>query len=470
MQSSRPLNARQTVYHGGMDILENVLGAIGDTPLIRLNRVTQGCLATVVAKLEPLNPGGSVKDRPALHMIADAEARGLLRPGGTIVEPTSGNTGVGLAMAAAIKGYRCVFVMPDKMSQEKRDLLRAYGAEVVITPTAVPPDHPESYYSVANRLTSEIHGAFQPNQFQNPRNPEAHHRTTGPEIWRQTEGRLDAFVASMGTGGTISGTARYLKERNPDLLVVGADPEGSIYSGDTPKPYKVEGIGEDFIPGTIDLKLIDRMERVSDKESFTLARRLAREEGILVGGSSGTALAAALRVARELPAGALVVVLFPDSGRGYLSKIFNDDWMRENGFLDAATPRQRVADVMRGKVRSELVAVAPQDSIASAVDILRKYGISQLPVIDCHQVVGSLQEAQLLKIIFEGSPLSRHVGEIMGRPFPVVDDHEEIQGVYRALLGGASAVVVASEGMPSGVLTKIDLIEFLAGKERLVSR
>ena len=318
-----------------MEYLDNLLAAIGHTPLLRLNRVTSQLASTVLAKLEPLNPGGSVKDRPALAMIEEAERRGLLLPGGTIVEPTSGNTGVGLAIAAAIKGYRCIFVMPDKMSQEKRELLRAYGAQVVITPSSVAPTHPESYYSVAARLTREIPGAFSPNQFDNPKNPEAHYLTTGPEIWAQTDGKLAAFVAGAGTGGTVSGTARFLKEKNPHVLIVGVDPEGSIYSGDTPRPYQLEGVGEDFVPPSMDMSAIDRWERVSDGEAFLMTRRLAREEGLLVGGSSGMAVVAALRVARSLPEDSIVVVLLPDSGRGYLSKIFNDEWMAQHGFLEA---------------------------------------------------------------------------------------------------------------------------------------
>ncbi|MBV8087505.1 MAG: cystathionine beta-synthase, partial [Chloroflexi bacterium] len=317
-----------------MQVYNNVLELIGNTPLVKLNSVTAGIKATVLAKAEFLNPGGSVKDRIGIRMIADAERRGLLKPGGTIVEPTSGNTGVGLALVAALRGYRTVFVMPDKMSEEKIRLLRAFGAEVVITPTAVPKDSPESYYSVADRLSREIPGAFQPNQYANMMNPQAHYETTGPEIWEQTHGQVDVFVAGMGTGGTISGVARYLKERNPMVKIVGADPEGSLYSSPTDHPYKVEGIGEDFIPATIDLALVDEIVQVTDKECFQWTRRLAREEGLLVGGSSGAALAAALRVAQRLPAGKVVVVLLPDSGRSYLSKIFSDDWMRENGFLE----------------------------------------------------------------------------------------------------------------------------------------
>src|SRR2546427_2820116 len=385
-----------------MDLAPDILAVVGNTPLVRLSRIGRGLKPTLVGKLEHLNPGGSIKDRIGLRMIEDAERRGLLKPGGTIVEPTSGNTGVGLAMAAAIKGYRVICTMADKQSQEKRDLLRAYGAEVVVCPSAVPPESPDSYYKVAGRLSRDSPGAFQPHQYYNAMNPESHYRTTGPEIWRQTEGRITHLVAGVGTGGTGTGAGRFLKEQNKSIVIVGADPEGSLYTGDI-HPYKTEGIGEDFYPGTFDAAIVDRWVRVSDRDSFLTARRLTREEGILVGGSSGTALFAALEIAKDLDASALIVVLFADSGRSYLSKIYNDEWMRQNGFLARYPVHATVLDVVKDRMGTPgLIVVSKSETVRSAIDMMQRYGISQIPVVadgdasKLADIVGSVQEKTML--------------------------------------------------------------------------
>jgi cystathionine beta-synthase len=452
-----------------MEILDSILDTVGHTPLIRLHRVTAGLKPTIVAKVETLNPGGSVKDRIGLRMIEAAERAGLLRKGGTIIEPTSGNTGHALAIAAAIKGYRMIFVLADKQSAEKISLLKAYGADVVVCPTAVPRESPESYYSVAERLSKEIPGAFQPNQYFNPENPQAHYETTGPELWEQTEGRIDVFVCGMGTGGTITGASRYLKERKPGMLTVGADPEGSLYSGAI-GPYKVEGIGEDFIPGTMDLSVVDRIVRVSDRDSFTLARRLTREEGILVGGSAGTALYAALEVARDLPEDRLVVVLLPDTGRNYLSKIYSDDWMRQYGFL-GRFPRHRVRSVLAVGQRNlpKLVAISSKEKVGRAIDMMQEYGISQMPVTEDGQVagaqrfVGSIQERSLLDRVYRDPGLiETAVGAAMESPFPEIAAGAHIDEAFAALLGGVPALVVVENGAPLGVITRVDLLEFIA--------
>ncbi len=444
-------------------VCDSILEAIGATPLVRLHRLTKGLKAEMLVKVESQNPGGSVKDRIGLRMVEAAEREGLLKPGGVIVEATAGNTGVGLAVAAAVKGYRCIFVLPDKMSEDKVSLLRAYGAEVVITPTSVPPDSPESYNGVADRLARELPGAFRPNQFANPNNPLAHYQTTGPEIWEQSGGSLDVFVAGMGTGGTITGVSRYLKERKPQLVVVGADPEGSILSGDSPRAYKVEGIGEDFIPRTFDRQLVDEMIRVSDRESFNTARRLAREEGILAGGSSGTALAAALKYAGRLAKPSTIVVLLPDTGRNYLSKIYSDRWMQENGYWESAVrPRAVVRQALeaRGSL-PPLIAVSPEDSLQKAIELLHHYGISQLPVLDGGRSVGSLQESALLKLAVDGvNPANQAVGPVMGRPLPVVDLEADVAEAYRLLLTGAGALLAAEAGVPRAVITRIDLVDF----------
>jgi cystathionine beta-synthase len=458
-----------------MEILDTFLDATGSTPLVRLHRVTRGVRPSVLAKLEMLNPGGSVKDRIGLRMIEVAERAGLLKPGGTIVEPTSGNTGHGLAIAAAIRGYRCIFVMPDKMSQEKVALLRAYGAEVVITPTAVAPENPESYYRVADRLTEEIPGAFQPNQYFNPENPKAHYETTGPEIWEQTQGEIDVLVAGVGTGGTITGVGRFLKEQKPGLLVVGADPEGSVFSApdEEPRPYLVEGIGEDFWPDTFDPKVVDRYVRVSDRDSLLTARAITREEGILVGGSSGTALYAALAVSRELDEDALVVVIFPDTGRNYLTKLYSDTWMLQYGFLERRAV-VRVEEVLSAKPAGlpPIVSVDAHGKVRQAIDLLHEYGISQAPVArdrsdEVTSLVGSIRERTLLDRIFrDPDSLQADVAQVMEGPLPLVETDDPIEVAFEHLQN-QPAVVVSKDGRALGVLTRTDLLEFLAHRQRV---
>jgi cystathionine beta-synthase len=439
---------------------------------LRLSRVGSGLSCQFLAKLEMLNPGGSVKDRIGIRMIEAAESAGLLGPGGTIVEPTSGNTGVGLAIAAARKGYRCIFTMPDKMSQEKILLLRAYGADVVIAPTAVPPESPESYYRVADRLTEEIPGAFQPNQYFNQENPRAHYETTGPELWKQTEGRITHLVAGVGTGGTITGSGRYLKEKNPSITIVGADPEGSLYTGSEARPYLVEGIGEDFIPETLDADIIDRWITVSDRDSFVTARRLTREEGLLVGGSCGTAVSAALQVAAELGPDDVVVVILPDSGKAYLSKVYNDAWMLQYGFLDRPGTQARIGEVLvekRGARVPDLVVVPAHEKVGRAIDILQEYGISQVPVAkterpeDLSEIVGSIHERSLLDRVFrDRDAMGRDVIEVMDPPLPVVRASGGVDEMFADLSRGAEAIVVTDGSRPTGVLTRTDLLEFLA--------
>jgi len=453
-----------------MKYSESILDLVGNTPLVRLKKVTAGLRPTILAKLEELNPGGSVKDRIGLTMIEEAERTGQLRPGGTIIEPTSGNTGHGLAMVAAIKGYKMVFVMPDKMSAEKISLLKAYGADVVVCPTNVERESPQSYYSVADRLAREIPGAFQPNQYFNPRNPEAHYQTTGPEIWDQTEGKVDVFVSGMGTGGTISGVAKYLKERKPSVHIVGADPEGSLYSGPI-APYKVEGVGEDFMPGTMDIKIVDQIVQVTDKQSFVAARRLAREEGILVGGSSGLALHAAMEVAREREADQVIVVLFPDTGRNYLSKFFSDEWMRQNGYL-ARLGAVRIREVLaeHSKDLPPLVTVEAGRSVGEAIDLMQRYGISQLPVVEESNgqgIVGALQERTLLDRVYrDPAVVSTAVSAAMDAPLSQVAVDSSLDDAFEPLLRGEQAVLVMDAGQPVAVITRADLLEFVAHRGR----
>ena len=461
-----------------MEVYDSILDLIGNTPMVRLPRLNRGLKPNLYAKLEMFNPGNSVKDRIGITMIRAAEEQGILKKGGTIVEPTSGNTGTGLAIAACILGYKCVFVMPDKVSQEKISLLKAYGAEVVTTPTAVPRESPESYYSVADRLTRELE-AFQPNQYFNPENPRTHYETTGPEIWRQMDGKVDAFVAGVGTGGTISGIGNYLKEQNPKVLIVGADPEGSIYTQERARPYKVEGIGEDFIPGTFDSKVVDEWVTVSDRDSFDAARRVTREEGILIGGSGGTAMWAALQIARRMEEGQNIVVLLPDTGRGYLSKLYNDAWMRENGFLDRLSISARVRDLVAkpGREMPVLVTVPADKTVRQAIDLLQQYNISQLPVTrtglgdgnglgpfrDVHAMVGSIQERNLLERVFrDPSLVDAKVETVMDPPFPLVDVAEEVERVVPALLANNNAVLVEEAGHPVGLITRSDLLDFVA--------
>ena len=440
---------------------ETILQSVGKTPLVKLRRVTEGLAPAVYAKVEAQNPGGSVKDRVALAMIAEAERRGWLRPGGTIIEATAGNTGVGLAMAAAVKGYRCIFVLPDKMSAEKIALLKAYGAEVVITPTNVAPDAPESYNGVAERLTREIPGAWRPNQFTNMANPEIHYRTTGREIWEQTEGRVTVFVAGVGTGGTLSGVARYLKEQNPDVKIVGADPEGSVLSGGTPRPWKVEGIGEDFVPKTFNSQLVDDWIRVSDAESFHTARALARREGLLVGGSSGTAVAAALRFAQRLTAEHLVVALCADTGRNYLSKFFDEDWLKTNKFIWDVQPAQSIGDLLRSRGSRQLVTISPDAHAAAAIGLLESAGFSQLPVLQDGKPVGSIQEVTLARVLHDHTdPTKVTVGEIMAKPLPQLDVTVHLDEAYRLLLAGNTGVLVVDKDKVVDIITRIDLVQY----------
>ncbi|WP_142007580.1 cystathionine beta-synthase [Barrientosiimonas humi] len=456
-----------------MTYAEHIADLVGNTPLVRLSSVTDGIDCTVLAKVEYLNPGGSVKDRIALRMVEAAEASGELKPGGTIVEPTSGNTGVGLALVAQKKGYKCIFVCPDKVSEDKRNVLRAYGAEVVVTPTSVPPDHPDSYYSVSDRIAAETEGGWKPDQYSNQNGPASHYDTTGPEIWRDTAGRITSFVTGIGTGGTITGTGRYLREVSADreggrVQIIGADPEGSVYSGGTGRPYLVEGVGEDMWPEAYDPKVVDEVIAVSDADSFEMTRRLAREEGMLVGGSCGMAVVAALRHARTLPADAVVVVLLPDSGRGYMSKIFDDGWLASYGFRKGST-EQTVGQILEGKDGSmpDLVHTHPVETVRDAIQIMREYDVSAMPVVKAEppvmagEVAGSVTDKALLESLYAGEAhLADPVEKHMAPPLPMLGAGEPVSQA-RELLEDHDAILVVSDGKPSGVLTRSDLLNFL---------
>ncbi len=463
-----------------MKYYNSIIDLVGNTPLVKLNKVTDGISATVLAKVEYFNPGGSVKDRIAMRMIEAAEASGALKPGGTIVEPTSGNTGIGLAIVAQQKGYHCIFVCPDKVSTDKINTLRAYGAEVVVCPTAVAPEHPDSYYNVSDRLVRETPNAWKPDQYSNPDNPASHYHSTGPELWEQTDGKITHFVAGVGTGGTISGTGNFLKEASGGAVkVIGADPEGSVYSGGTGRPYLVEGVGEDFWPTAYDRGVADEIVAVSDKDSFQMTRRLAKEEGLLVGGSCGMAVVAALEVAKRLGPDDVVVVLLPDGGRGYLSKIFNDDWMADYGFLPSSTDESSIGEVLARKDNIEhegipqFVHMHPSETVAEAVRVLQEYGVSQMPVVSpgaghpdimAGEVIGSVAEKLLLEGLFAktidlGDPLEK----VMSKPLPVVGSGETVTSLM-TVLEKADAAVVLVEGKPQGIVTRQDLLGFLTSR------
>ncbi|MBB5852824.1 cystathionine beta-synthase [Amycolatopsis umgeniensis] len=456
-----------------MDYVEHIVDLVGNTPLVKLNALAEGLQPLILAKVEYVNPGGSVKDRIALRMIEAAERSGELQPGGTIVEPTSGNTGVGLAMVAQRKGYKCVFVCPDKVSEDKRNVLKAYGARVVVCPTAVAPEHPDSYYNVSDRLVREIEGAWKPNQYANPENPASHYHSTGPELWSQTEGKITHFVAGVGTGGTISGTGKYLKEVSDGRVqVIGADPEGSVYSGGSGRPYLVEGVGEDFWPDTYDREIADRIIAVSDAHSFDITRRLALEEGLLVGGSCGMAVAAALKLAEGLGPDDVVVVLLPDGGRGYLTKVFNDGWMSSYGFLPPDSSGATVGDVLMKKSGSlpSLVHSHPNETVAEAVAILSEFGVSQMPVVSAEppvmaaEVVGAVNERDLLEALFTGkAQLADRLEQHMSQPLPTIGAGEQVSSAMSALSGADGALVLV-DGKPAGVVTRHDLLAFLAGR------
>lgn len=458
---------------GSKRVYNNILETIGNTPLVRLNRITNGIKATILAKLEFLNPGGSVKDRIGISMIKAAENQGLIKPGYTIIEPTSGNTGIGLALAAAVKGYNMIFTIPDKMSKEKIDLLKAFGAKVIITPTNVSPDDPKSYTKVAERLSKEIPNSFVPNQYFNPANPEIHYRTTGPEIWEQTEGKIDILVAGMGTGGTITGTAKYLKEKNPHIKIIGVDPEGSMFhhefygtNGEI-HTYKVEGIGEDFMPSTLNLNLIDEIVTVNDKDAFLTARKLAKEEGILAGGSSGAAVFAALEVARKLDEEKIIVVILPDTGRNYLNKFYSDEWMMEQGFIESSSERIPVKDILNSKTRKipGVISVDPNDTVQIAVEKMRNYGISQIPVIEDGIQVGSIREITLMKkLVNKEISLNQKIGEVMEEPLPQIQLKDDILNPF-LILKDKNAMLVLDNKKIFDIIATIDIINYYLKRE-----
>ena len=451
-------------------VLNSILEAVGNTPLVKLSRLTKGVKADVLAKVEFLNPGGSVKDRIAFSIVDAAEKDGSLKPGGTIVESTSGNTGAGLALVAALRGYKSIFTMPDKMSAEKVRMLKAYGADVIVTPTAVPPESPESYYSVAKKIVKETPNAILANQYFNPKNPETHYQSTGPEIWEQTGGKIDYFVASLGTGGTISGCGKYFKEKNSEIKVIGADPIGSIlkeyfYTKKMTEatPYKVEGIGEDILPGTLHFEYIDEIIDVSDKASFNMARRVAREEGMFIGGSAGTAMHAALKVAKELPEGKVVVVILPDHGDRYLTTFYSDDWMQENRFFDfEKVSLKKVLEVKPGEL-PPVISVTPDDSVRVALDKIKEFHISQLPVLENSSPVGSIEEGPIMEeVIRDNALLESPVKKVMQKSFPVIGSEKSIEEVKLAFAKGHGAVLIEASGKINGIITKSDLLEFIA--------